>query len=274
MLKPVGFWSYTRQDDAHSDGRLSQLRLLLGNAIGLRQGEQVRFFQDTEAIRFGADWAASIEDAIAEVTFFIPVVTPAFLKSKHCCDEFRAFRHRMEALGRDDLIFPIHYVDLDGFGSADSVFGEDFAALHRSQWADYRPLIYQDLRSPRVKQWADRLASDILTAMRHDKRLGQICPPPRLSEANQAILATVNAPFSRLPKHAVDRTSASEEMPADSRGINQVYAKELRHRSMFESDKTIIAKKILMSLSLSIIASTILFFLFYLKNSCLLPFLY
>ena len=33
MLDPVGFWSYARQDDAHSDGQLSQLRAIVGKAI-------------------------------------------------------------------------------------------------------------------------------------------------------------------------------------------------------------------------------------------------
>jgi TIR domain len=165
MLKPVGFWSYTRQDDAHSDGQLSQLRLLIGKAIGLRQGEEVRFFQDTEAIPFGADWAADIERSISDVTFFIAVVTPAFLRSKHCCDEFRAFRRRMVELGRDDLIFPIHYVDIDKFDPTESVFGEDFAALRRSNWIDFRPLYFDELKSSQVKQWADRLAVSILAAM-------------------------------------------------------------------------------------------------------------
>ena len=33
MLDPVGFWSYGRHDDAHSDGQLSLLRAIVGRAI-------------------------------------------------------------------------------------------------------------------------------------------------------------------------------------------------------------------------------------------------
>ena len=176
MLKTVGFWSYTRRDDKHSGGQLSQLRLILGSAISLRQGEEVKLFQDTEAIPFGNDWARNIDDAIQDVTFYIPVVTPAFLKSEYCQDEFIAFRRRMEDLGRDDLIFPIHYVDVDHFDPAQSVFGDDFAALRRPNWIDFRPLQFEDPNSPKVKQWADRLAGSILGAMRRE-------PPTRRKPA-------------------------------------------------------------------------------------------
>jgi len=100
LLTPVGFWSYARQDDNHSDGQLSELRAIVGKAINLRRGEEVRLFQDTEAIPIGADWEATIESTIAQTTFFIPLVTPRFLKSEHCRDEFKAFRRRMAAMGR------------------------------------------------------------------------------------------------------------------------------------------------------------------------------
>ena len=32
-LDPVGFWSYSRQDDEHSGGRLSQLRARLSSEL-------------------------------------------------------------------------------------------------------------------------------------------------------------------------------------------------------------------------------------------------
>ena len=34
MLNPVGFWSYARHDDEHTDGRLTQLRAIVGKQIG------------------------------------------------------------------------------------------------------------------------------------------------------------------------------------------------------------------------------------------------
>lgn len=34
-LEPHGFWSYSRDDDKHSSGRLSQLRILLQTELAI-----------------------------------------------------------------------------------------------------------------------------------------------------------------------------------------------------------------------------------------------
>ena len=166
MLDPVGFWSYARQDDAHSDGQLSQLRAIVGKAIVLQCGVEVTLWQDIAAIPYGADWAETIERTIGQTTFFIPIVTPRFLKSQFCRDEFVTFRQRMQRLGRNDLIFPVHYVSVDGMRSEETVFGDDLAALRRSQWIDFRPLFYADPKSPEVRRWAGDFAGSILKALR------------------------------------------------------------------------------------------------------------
>jgi hypothetical protein len=165
LLTPVGFWSYARQDDDYSGGQLSELRALVGKAINLRRGEEVRLFQDTEAIAIGADWEATIESAIAQTTFFIPLITPRFLKSTHCRDEFKLFRRRMSAMGRDDLIFPVHYVDVERIDPAETVFGDELLVLRRQQWIDFRPFQYEDVKSGKVRRWADTLAASVLSAM-------------------------------------------------------------------------------------------------------------
>jgi uncharacterized protein len=160
---------------------MNQLRLIVGNRIILHVGEQVQIFQDTEAIPFGSNWSAKIKQTIDDVTFFIPVVTPAFLRSVACRDEFRAFRRRMTALGRDDLIFPIHYADVDWFSPVDIAFEDDFDELRRSQWIDFRSFYYDELDSSKIRQWADRLAASILGALRRTVQTQQA--PPSHDEA-------------------------------------------------------------------------------------------
>jgi len=166
MLDPVGFWSYARLDDEHSDGQLSQLRAVVGKQIGMQHGDRIALWQDIQAIPYGADWAAKIEDAIGKTTFFIPIVTPRFLKSVNCRDECLAYRRRMRTLARDDLIFPVHYVNIDDLRPEDAVFGDDLAALRRAQWIDFRPLFYGDPKSAEVRRWAGEFAGGILQAMR------------------------------------------------------------------------------------------------------------
>jgi TIR domain len=210
VLKPVGFWSYARQDDSHSDGQLTQLRAIVGNAISLRLGDEVKLFQDTAAIPFGADWASNIEEAIGQTTFFIPIVTPRFLKSENCRDEFKSFRRRMNALGRGDLIFPIHYVDVDRIGRSDTAFGDELALLLRQQWIDFRPLQFEDVKSAKVRQWADALAVSVVRAMNPGVPVtklysGRSSPPPResgpaepggASQANRASSGPASAAYA------------------------------------------------------------------------------
>ena len=56
----------------------------------------------------------------------------------------------MQTIGRNDLVFPVHYVGVEGMGQDETVFGDDLAALRRSQWIDFRPLFYSDMKSPEV----------------------------------------------------------------------------------------------------------------------------
>jgi formylglycine-generating enzyme required for sulfatase activity len=103
---------------------------------------------------------------IVQTTFFIPIVTPRFLRSTHCRDEFLSFRRRMQSLGRNDLIFPVHYVGVDDVSSEETLFSDELAALRRSQWIDFRPLFYADPKSPEVRRWAGDLAASVLKTLR------------------------------------------------------------------------------------------------------------
>jgi TIR domain len=106
----AGFFSYSRRDDEHSQGALSRLRAQIYNELRLQLGFDLRLWQDTNAIPGGALWEGEIKSAIAEAVFFIPIVTPSAVASKHCRLEFDAFLEREAALGRDNLIFPLLYV--------------------------------------------------------------------------------------------------------------------------------------------------------------------
>ena len=166
MLDPVGFWSYAHRDDASSGGQLSQLRAVIGRRIVLQCGVKVTLWQDLAAIPYGADWAETAERAIGHTAFFIPIVTPRFLKSLYCRDEFASFRRRMRAMDRNDLIFSIHYVDVDGTRPEETVFGDHLDALRRSPSFDFRPLSAADPKSQEVWRWAGELAESVVKALR------------------------------------------------------------------------------------------------------------
>ncbi|MBV9290474.1 MAG: toll/interleukin-1 receptor domain-containing protein, partial [Hyphomicrobiales bacterium] len=111
----IGFFSYSREDDEDFSAQLSSLRDAIQKELRAALGRTRRDFhlwQDQQAIAPGEQWESKIASAISEATFFIPIVTPRAVNSKHCRFEFEAFLAREQALGRNNLVFPIHYINV------------------------------------------------------------------------------------------------------------------------------------------------------------------
>lgn len=109
----TGFFSYSREDDTGSSGRLTKLRQRIHEELRSQLGRRkanFRVWQDTVAISEGALWESEIRTAIAQSVFFIPIITPTAIKSDYCKAEFELFLAREKELGRNDLIFPILYI--------------------------------------------------------------------------------------------------------------------------------------------------------------------
>src|SRR5262249_9768410 len=80
----VGFFSYSREDDTGSGGKLSKLRERIQEELRLQLGrtrKDFRLWQDKVAIAHGELWEDTIKKGIAESVFFIPVITPTAIKS-------------------------------------------------------------------------------------------------------------------------------------------------------------------------------------------------
>src|SRR5215831_2315632 len=106
----VGFFSYSREDDEGSGGRLSKLRERIQEELRGQLGRTKRDFrlwQDKAAIPHGTLWEDQIKSAIAESAFFIPIITPSAVRSSYCKFEFEAFLAREKELNRSNLVFPI-----------------------------------------------------------------------------------------------------------------------------------------------------------------------
>jgi hypothetical protein len=109
----VGFFSYPREDDEDSGGKLSKLRERIQAELRGQLGRtkaDFRLWQDKTAIAHGKLWEDEIKSAIAESVFFIPIITPTAVRSHHCKFEFDSFLAREKELGRSDLVFPILYI--------------------------------------------------------------------------------------------------------------------------------------------------------------------
>jgi formylglycine-generating enzyme required for sulfatase activity len=231
-LEPIGFWSYTRDDDTRSRGRLSQLRTLLADELQGRLGraERVQIFQDVAGIPYGAAWEHELDTALEDCSFFIPILTPGFLQSEMCCREVMRFRQREIALRRNDLIFPIHYIDVEEVDPdrPGSVFDRAvWDCLRSRQQIDFRQLRLQPPEGTvEVALRLEQVARAIVAALRRPATAGDA----RTGDARAATVAPVLRSPAIAPPNGVDRpvqtSLAPDEAPPapDVNGAGQTTA--------------------------------------------------
>lgn len=170
LLPPTGFLSYVRKDDELTGQRISRLCRMLRESLQLRVGQDVDIFQDTAKIPHGAVWEKRTLEAVGRASFFIPVVTPAYLRSKWCGKELREFRARENkllklypSLSGASLIFPVHLTDVDDTDPDEQGL---FDELQQLQLFDFRDMLYSDYDTPAVRGAISRFVADIRTLLR------------------------------------------------------------------------------------------------------------
>jgi hypothetical protein len=165
----VGFFSYSREDDADSQGALSALRSRIQGELRGQLGRTAKTFhlwQDKEAIPSGTLWESEIRNAVAQSVFFIPIITPTVVASRYCRFELESFLARETALGRDDLVFPILYIDVPAL--EDSVRSRNdpvLSLIAQRQYVDWREFRYLDVNSTDVKREVGRFCTHIRDAL-------------------------------------------------------------------------------------------------------------
>jgi hypothetical protein len=87
--------------------------------------------------------------------------------STYCKFELEQFLARELTLGRDDLVFPILYVDVPALGE-DLLRQNDpaLSLIARRQYADWREMRYLDIASTEVRREIGRFCTDIRDAVR------------------------------------------------------------------------------------------------------------
>src|SRR5262249_39612963 len=146
----VGFFSYSREDDEDSGGKLSKLReriqAELRGQLG-RTKRDFRLWQDKVAIAHGELWEDTIKRGISESVFFIPIITPTAVKSRFCKFEFETFLAREKELGRSNLVFPILYIPVPAL--MDDRWRQDplLSIIGSRQYEDWQNLRHLDASS-------------------------------------------------------------------------------------------------------------------------------
>ena len=164
----VGFFSYSREDDEGSGGRLSKLRERIQEELRGQLGRTKRDFrlwQDKVSISHGELWEDNIKKAVSEAVFFIPIITPTAVKSRYCKFEFETFLAREKELDRSNLVFPILYIPvpaLTGDGWREDPLLAIIGSRQYDQWQNLRHL---DPSSTEVSLRVEKLCENISNAL-------------------------------------------------------------------------------------------------------------
>jgi len=161
-----GFWSYVHKDDEAEQWRISRLARDVVAQYEMLTGETIELFLDKDALEWGDNWRAKIDDSLASVAFFIPVMTPRYFMSAECRNELRFFVRRADQLGIKELVLPLYYVDVPSF--SDEVGKDDLINLVREfQWEDWRELRYEEFASKSYRRGVSKLAGRLVAANKH-----------------------------------------------------------------------------------------------------------
>src|SRR5215472_7188599 len=149
----VGFFSYSREDDEGSGGRLSKLRERIQEELRGQLGRtkaDFRLWQDKVAIAHGELWEDTIKKGISESVFFIPIITPTAVRSSYCRFEFESFLAREKELDRSNLIFPILYIPVPALTGDRWRQDPLLAIIGSRQYEDWQNLRHLDASSSEV----------------------------------------------------------------------------------------------------------------------------
>lgn len=107
------FWSYARGDDKNSHGAISELMQQIRDEFALVTGDELTDFQDQKDIPWGSNWCRIIEENVQATVFFVPILTPTYLRRPNCVSEFGLALSNLKTAGIEDGIFPIVFVPIE-----------------------------------------------------------------------------------------------------------------------------------------------------------------
>jgi hypothetical protein len=160
----AGFWSYAHEDNKLDDGAILKLAHLVAEEYSLLSGDPLELFVDRNSIAWGEEWRNRIDSALAQTTFFIPIITPRYFARPECRRELLEFTAKAKGLGVQELLLPILYVEPQGF----SVESPDEAVVlvAKTQYADWRTVRLAEFSSREYRSAVNVLVRRLLEIAR------------------------------------------------------------------------------------------------------------
>jgi hypothetical protein len=167
MTSSKGFWSYVHDDDRTEGGRIVRLARDIVDQYQMLTGENINLlFLDKDNITWGDEWRKELDSSLASVAFFIPVITPRYFMSPECRRELQYFVGRTSESGLNDLILPLHYVNVPAL-TDDTTKDELIERVKTFQWVDWRDLRFSDVSSEKYRRSVAKLAEKLVEANKH-----------------------------------------------------------------------------------------------------------
>ena len=218
----VGFFSYSREDDEDSGGKLSKLRERIQAELRGQLGRtkaDFRLWQDKVAIAHGELWEDTIKKGISESVFFIPIITPTAVRSRFCEFEFKTFLAREKELGRSNLVFPILYISVPAL--ADDRWRQDplLETIGSRQYEQWQNLRHLDPSSTEVALRVEKLCENICKALQQPW-----LSPQQRQEAEAQRLAEEKRREAEAQRLAKERRREEEAQRSGSRPPSRIWA--------------------------------------------------
>ncbi|TDX74493.1 hypothetical protein EDF35_3986 [Rathayibacter sp. PhB151] len=136
------FISHVHADDASSRGRMISFAKDLADRYEFLTGGSLRLFIDRDDISWGENWRQRLRAEASTTTFLLSFVTPRYLSSAACREEFLDFRRAATADPGQKVLLPLIWVD----PSASGVMSDKdpvWSVIKETQWVaatDFRLL--------------------------------------------------------------------------------------------------------------------------------------
>jgi hypothetical protein len=177
LTTATAFWSYAHSDDDGSGGQIRRLKEQVDHSFKRHSGETLKSFFDRDGshrLEWGDEWRSKISTTISGTTFFIAVISPSYLKSASCRDEFTQFWEKAKDSDLTELLLPILWVPVYPETKEEQRIW-DIAKEH--QYVDWTQIRKLDENSPEYKGLIDEMGERLGDAARKVSSKPEVLPP-------------------------------------------------------------------------------------------------
>jgi len=189
-----GFFSYASAD-AKLDAPLFEAfsTELTQRVTAQMAGGELRSWRDIEQVRVGERWYPKIIESLKASHILIIMLSPAWLKSNYCREEYTLFQEVEKTLGKGELVVPLLFRDPKD--ELDYLTKEQRATYDSLIARQYRPIPVRDLlrkESTQRSAQLEELAGDIKQMLAPFRTRSPVALSP---------IAPVAGPSRPLPPH-------------------------------------------------------------------------